>query len=85
MNHIFADYLAEGWLIIYMDDLMVHSVDLEEHISRVRLVLHRLREHKLGVKLEKCIFCAPQAKYLGLIVGEDQILMDPVKLTAINE
>jgi len=35
MNHIFADYFAEGWLIIYMDDLMVHSVDLEEHISRV--------------------------------------------------
>jgi len=33
MNHIFADYLAEGWLIIYMDNLMVHSVDLEEHIS----------------------------------------------------
>jgi len=39
MNHIFVDYLAEGWLIIYMDDLMVHSVDLEEHISCVRLVL----------------------------------------------
>jgi len=35
MNHIFTDYLAEGWLIIYMDDLMVHSVNLEEHISRV--------------------------------------------------
>jgi len=85
MNHIFADYLAEGWLIIYMDDLMVHSVDLEEHISRVRLVLQRLREHKLGVKLEKCIFCAPQAEYLGLIVGEGQISMDPVKLTAIND
>ena len=33
--HIFADYLVEGWLIIYMDDLMVHLVDLEEHISRV--------------------------------------------------
>ena len=79
------DYLTEGWLIIYMDDLMVHSVDLEEHILCVRLVLQRLRKHKLGVKLEKCIFCAPQAEYLGLIVGEGQILMDPVKLTAINE
>jgi len=32
LNHIFADYLVEGWLIIYMDDLMVHSVDLKEHI-----------------------------------------------------
>jgi len=85
MNHISADYLAEGWLIIYMDNLMVHSVDLEEHISCVRLVLQRLHEHKLGVKLEKCIFCAPQAEYLRLIVGEGQISMDPVKLMAINE
>jgi len=39
MNHIFADYLMEGWLIIYMGDLMVYSVDLEEHISHVWLVL----------------------------------------------
>ena len=72
MNHIFTDYLAEGWPIIYMDDLMVHSANLEEHISCVRLVLWHLHEHKLGMKLEKCIFCAPQAEYLGLIVGEGQ-------------
>jgi len=85
MNHIFANYLAEGWLIIYMDDLMVHSVDLEEHIMRVCLVLQRLCEHKLSVKLEKCICCTPQAEYLGLIVGEGQISMDPIKLTAIND
>jgi len=84
MNHIFADYLAEGWLIIYMDNLMVHSVDLEEHIAHVRFVLQRLCEHKLSVKLEKCIFCTPQAEYLGLIVGEGRISMDSVKLTAIN-
>jgi len=85
MNHIFADYLAEGWLIIYMDNLMVHSADLTEHIAHVQLVLQCLHEHKLGVKLEKCIFCTPQAEYLRLIVGEGQILMDPVKLMAIND
>jgi len=84
MNHIFTDYLMKGWLIIYMDDLMVHSVNLEEHISCVRLVLQRLCKHKLSIKLEKCIFCALQAEYLGLIVGEGQISMDPVKLVAIN-
>ena len=85
MNHIFADYLAEGWLIIYMDNLMVHSADLAEHITRVRLVHQRLCKHKLGVKLEKCIFCTPQAEYLGLIIGKGQISMDPVKLMAINK
>jgi len=85
MNHIFANYLMEGWLIIYMDDLMVHLVNLNEHITRVWLVLQHLHKHKLGIKLEKCIFCTPQAEYLRLIVGEGQILMDPVKLRAINE
>jgi len=73
MNHIFVDYL------------MVHSVDLEEHISHVWLVLQHLHEHKLSVKLEKCIFCTPQAEYLGLIIGEGQILMDSVKFRAIND
>ena len=48
-------------------------------------VLQHLHEHKLGVKLEKCIFCTPQAEYLGLIVGEGQISMDPVKLMVIND
>ena len=85
MNHIFADYLTERWLIIYMDDLMVHSVDLEEHISHVWLVLQHLHKHKLGMKLEKCIFCMPQAEYFGLIVREGQILIDPIKLKAIND
>ena len=85
INHIFTNYLAEGWFIIYMDNLMVHSVDLEEHIAHVQLVLQCLREHKLSVKLEKCIFCTPQAEYLRLIVGKGQISMDPVKLRAINE
>jgi len=37
MNHIFTDYLTAGWLIIYMDNLMVHLVDLEEHIMCVQL------------------------------------------------
>jgi len=64
---------------------MVHLVDLEEHISHVRLVLQRLHKHKLSVKLEKCIFYTPQAEYLRLIVGEGQISMDSVKLRAIND
>jgi len=70
MNHIFTNYLTKGWLIIYMDNLLVHSVNLEEHILCVQLVLQCLCEHKLGIKLEKCIFCTFQAEYLGLIVGE---------------
>jgi len=78
MNHIFANYLMEGCLIIYMDDLMVHSVYLKKHILHVQLVLLCLCKHKLSIKLEKCIFCAPQAEYLWLIVGEGQISMDPV-------
>jgi len=57
---------------------------MEEHISHVWLVVQHLCKHKLGVKLEKCIFCAPQVEYLWLIVEKEQILMGPVKLKAIN-
>jgi len=65
MNHIFADYLAERWLIIYMDNLMVHSVNLEEHILHVQLVLQHLHEHKLGVNWRNASFAHPRQNTLG--------------------
>lgn len=70
MNYIFADYIAKGWLIIYMDDLMVHSTN-EEYWAHVKLMLQQLQEYKLGVKLEKCMFNTSRAEYLGLIVGKE--------------
>ena len=86
MNHIFADMIAERWLKIYMDDLSIHTQgNLTLHHERTRCVLLRLREHGLSLKLSKCIFDAPKMEFLGVIIGQGQIVMDPIKLTAIHD
>ena len=86
MNHIFADMIAEHWLKIYMGDLSIHTQgDLTLHHECTRHVLLHLREHGLSLKLSKCLFDAPKMEFLGMIIGQGQIAMDPVKLTAIHD
>jgi hypothetical protein len=86
MNSIFADMIAEHWLKIYIDDLGIHTKgDLTLHHERTRRVLLRLREHGLALKLSKSIFDAPRMDFLGMIIGQGKIEMDPSKLTAIRD
>ena len=85
MNHIFGDLIAEGWLIIYMDDILIHSNDQELHTKRMRKVLECLQEHKLFLKLEKCFFDKAKVEYLEMIIKEGHVRMDPVKLATIQE
>ena len=63
---------------VYMDDILIHSNNQE-------LLLEHLQEHKLFLKLEKCFFNKAEVEYLGMIIKEGHVGMDPVKLTAIQE
>jgi hypothetical protein len=86
MNSIFADMIAERWLKIYTDDLSINTKgDLALHHERTRRILLRLQEHGLALKLSKSIFDAPRMDFLGMIIGQGKIKMDPSKLTAIRE
>ena len=85
MNHIFADMIAEHWLKIYMDDLGLHTIStLKLHHKRTCHVLQHLHKHGLSVKLSKCTFDTPSMEYLGLIISNGLVKMDPVKLSAID-
>ena len=86
MNHIFADMITEKWLKIYMDDLSIHTKDdLDLHHHRTCQVLSCLRAHGLSLKISKCSFDTPTMEYLGMIIGQGVICMDPAKLTAIRD
>src|SRR5204862_3642807 len=54
MNDIFHVEVAQGQVLIYLDDILIFSKDLDDHHRQVRNVLQRLREHKLYLKPEKC-------------------------------
>ena len=83
MNDSFRDMIAEGWLIIYMDDLLIASPDPKTHAEQTCCILQRMTELDLHLKLEKCQFNVPEVKYLGMIVKPGQLAMDPVKLDGI--
>jgi len=85
MNDIFGDLLQEGWLIIYMDDILIFSPDHETHQKRTHKVLSRLQEHRLYLKPEKCTFNTNEIEYLGMIIRPGSITMDPAKLKGISE
>jgi hypothetical protein len=76
---------TEGWLIIYIYDLLIHSAGAVEHQERMEKVLQRLQDNHLYLKLEKCAFAVPEVKYLGMLIKEGHVAMDPTTLTAINE
>jgi hypothetical protein len=85
MNHLFGDFIAEGWLIIYMDDLLIHSAGDAEHQERTEKVLQCLQDNHLYLKLEKCAFAVPEVEYLGMVIKEGHVAMDPTKLTTIDD
>ncbi|WVZ70736.1 LOW QUALITY PROTEIN: hypothetical protein U9M48_019379 [Paspalum notatum var. saurae] len=55
MNRVFMDYL-DKFIVVFIDDILIYSKSEEEHGVHLRLVLQRLREHKLYAKLKKCEF-----------------------------
>ncbi|SJL13670.1 uncharacterized protein ARMOST_17118 [Armillaria ostoyae] len=85
MNDIFKDLIATGKVTIYLDDILIFSKTLEEHRKITRRVLELLRKHKLFLKAEKCEFEVLETEYLGVIISEGSIRMDPVKLAGIAE
>ena len=75
--------IAEGWLIIYMDDLLIYSPNSTLHKECTKRVLQCMTKLDLHLKLEKCKFTTDKVEYLGMIVKPGQLAMDPVKLNGI--
>ena len=68
----------------YLDDILIYSRTREEHAEHLRLVLDALRKAGLYAKFSKCEFFVPETKFLGLLVGQDGVRMDPDKLATIK-
>jgi hypothetical protein len=84
MNGVFRNYL-DKFVIVFLDDVLVYSKTEEEHEKHLRMVLQVLREHQLYAKLSKCSFYQRQIHYLGHLISEEGIVVDPGKVQAIRE
>jgi hypothetical protein len=85
MNTIFADLIAEGRVVVYLDDILVFFTDLEQHQRDINKVLWQLEAHDLYLWPEKCEFEQTEVEYLGMIISEGAVRMDNAKVQALSE
>jgi len=67
-------------LLVYLDDVIVISLDFPTYVDRLREVFKRLRGAGLKLKPSKCALLQPEVKYLGHIVSHHGVATDPEKL-----
>ena len=84
MDTTFGEMITEGWLITYMDNVLVFAETKEECQIWMKQVLNRMEEEDLHLKLAKCPFNETEVEYLGLIIKNGEVLMDPTKLKVVE-
>jgi Reverse transcriptase (RNA-dependent DNA polymerase) len=86
MDDIFQEEITQGWLKIYMDDMIITMEDDNVlHTQKVNQILQKLIDHDLFLKPEKCQFHKKEVEYLGDIIGGEKVMMDPIKVRGITE
>ena len=75
----------EEKVVVYLDDVLVHSAEQQQHAEDVKEVLQRFREKGMKAKRSKCQFMRKEMAFLGHVVKEGQILIDPTKLQRLGE
>ncbi|WVZ75895.1 hypothetical protein U9M48_023914 [Paspalum notatum var. saurae] len=83
MNSVFMDYL-DKLVVVFIDNILIYSKTEAEHEEHLRLVLQRLREHKLYAKFSKCEFWIDEVRFLGHVVSKGGIAVDPSKVSTIT-
>jgi hypothetical protein len=79
MNKVFMEYL-DKFVVVFIDDILVFSKNEEEHAEYLRLILQKLREHKLYAKRSKCEFWLKEVSFLGHVISNGEISVDPSKV-----
>lgn len=83
MNSILKEYINKI-CIVYLDDILIFSTSLDEHLINLRKILKRLREAKLKIQMDKCNFLRKQTDFLGHILTPDGVKPNPKKVEIIQ-
>jgi hypothetical protein len=76
MNTILFPLLRKG-VLVFIDDILVYSSNLEDHVSLLKQVFQLLQEHQLKVKHSKCTFTQQSLTYLGHVISGAGVSTDP--------
>jgi len=84
MNSVFMPEL-DKFVVVFIYDILVYSENEQDHDKHLRVVLTRLREHQLYAKFSKCEFCIKKVPFLGHILSEKGIVVDPSKVQEVMD
>lgn len=83
MNDICKDLIAEGWIVIYMDNILIFSSTHDEYLEHTKRVLQQLQDHDLFLKPEKCQFNVTKINFLSITITSGRLHMDTIKVEDI--
>ncbi|XP_063059157.1 retrovirus-related Pol polyprotein from transposon 412 [Engraulis encrasicolus] len=84
MQRIFGDQQCQS-LLLYLDDIVVFSSTVAQHVERLGAVLGRLEHEGLKAKLPKCAFFQQEVRYLGHVISAEGVATDPGKIEAVSK
>ncbi|XP_073307193.1 uncharacterized protein [Primulina huaijiensis] len=84
MNRVFKPFLDQ-FIVVFIDDILVYSSNERDHEEHLRIALQTLRENELYAKFKKCEFWLKSVSFLGHVISEAGVSVDPRKVAAITE
>ncbi|KAK9064954.1 hypothetical protein SSX86_016337 [Deinandra increscens subsp. villosa] len=84
MNCVCKPYL-DKFVIVFIDDILIYSRSKEEHEQHLRLILELLKKEELYAKFSKCDFWIREVHFLGHVINDQGIHVDPTKIEAIKD
>jgi hypothetical protein len=84
MNSVFMPEL-DKFVVVFIDDILIYSKTEEDHANHLRIILQRLRDHRLYAKFSKCEFWLDSVKFLGHTISSEGISVDPTKVQEVMD
>jgi hypothetical protein len=82
MNEMLHEYL-DGFVVVFLDDIVIYSQTKEEHERHLSLVIDSLRKNQFYVKMKKCAFWLSEVTFLGHVINQHGISIDPKNVVSM--